>query len=88
VYHSANMLLKKISLISINGLSDAKRNEYVTCFASRKTERRLLFNVLETGQILARSQPVSPDNRTPKMGCSGKDVVARKKGVTISIVTP
>ncbi len=46
VYHSNNPLLKDISLISLNDLSDEVHNAFVKCFASRKKNKRSAFKTL------------------------------------------
>ena len=43
VYHSTNILLKKIHLIVINELSDAPHNDFVKCFSSLKRLRQKAF---------------------------------------------
>lgn len=46
VYHSNNVLLENIPLITLNELADRDYNAYVKCFASRKVERRKAFERL------------------------------------------
>jgi hypothetical protein len=51
VYQSSNLLIKNITLISINELDDSPHNDFVKCFASRKNERKRAFkNLLRSGR--------------------------------------
>jgi hypothetical protein len=46
VYRSENRLLKRISLILLNELSDTPHNAFLKCFASRKSEKASAFDSL------------------------------------------
>ena len=46
VYYSDNYLLAQIPLISLNELSNSPHNAFIRCFASKKREKHVAFNIL------------------------------------------
>ncbi len=55
VYYSQNPMLARLPILSLNALSDAEHNAFVKCFASRKSEKRRAFAVLQTEKLLSYS---------------------------------
>ena len=53
VYRSENRLLKRISLILLNELSDEPHNAFLKCFASRKKEKASAFDSLRQHGLIA-----------------------------------
>ena len=51
VYQSDYQLLKNITLISLNKLSDMPHNAWIKCFASRQQEKSKAFNLLKTSGL-------------------------------------
>ncbi|MDM8557010.1 hypothetical protein QUF75_19975 [Desulfococcaceae bacterium HSG7] len=51
VYRSGNPLLQSIPLLMLNDLSDQPHNAYFKCFASRKSQKRAAFKLLNRQHI-------------------------------------